>query len=140
MDIFFQDPEDIPLPPDEVRIRTLQAEPWPDRRRVLVYLELTPFQQKPNAEINVVDENGEEVTNLSIIETINPKMEFTIHLRTPQTGGEYRVSSKVYYTQMDLPEQNNPSREQPTQKPPPPPPTEIMVVDTATTTFKIDLD
>ena len=42
MDIFFQDPTDIPLPPEEVRIRELTAEPWPDGRRVRVYVELTP--------------------------------------------------------------------------------------------------
>lgn len=81
MDIFFSDPTAIPLPPDEVRVKELRAEPWPDKRRVRVYLEITPFQQRPNGNITITDAAGEEVASVSFIETIDPKMEFTIHLR-----------------------------------------------------------
>ena len=44
MDIFFQDPGAIPLPPDDVKIVELRAEPWPDNRRVKVYLERTGLE------------------------------------------------------------------------------------------------
>ena len=50
MDMFFADPNDPPLPPEEVRLRELRAEPWPDVLRVKVFLELTPFQKRPSAE------------------------------------------------------------------------------------------
>ncbi len=97
MDIFFQDPTDIPLPPEEVRIRELTAEPWPDGRRVRVYIELTPFQTRPNGEINITNKDEEEVASVSFIETIDPKMQFTLHLRTPETQGEYTVNALIFY-------------------------------------------
>jgi hypothetical protein len=98
MDIFFQDPSDIPLPPDEVSIRQFHAEPWPDQRRVRVYLEVTPFQKRPNGEIKIFDPGGEEAAHLTIVETVVPKMEFTVHLRGPSTVGEYTATATVYYT------------------------------------------
>jgi len=97
MDIFFTDPTDIPLPPNEVHIRQLNAEPWPDGKRVRVYLEISPFQIKPNGEISISNQEGLEVASISIIETIDPKMEFTIHLRTADTKGTYQVKAEIFY-------------------------------------------
>lgn len=97
MDIIFQDPSAIPLPPNEVRILKLHAEPWPDKQRVRIYLELTPFQKHPSGEITVQNPEGVELATLSIIETIDPKMEFTVHLRGPATEGENLVSATIYY-------------------------------------------
>src|SRR5512139_2447106 len=97
MDIFFTDPTDIPLPPGEVRIRSFRAEPWPDKRRVRVLLELTPFQKGPNSEIEIRNAEGNEVASLTIIETINPKMEMTIHLRGDVPAGFYTALVMVYY-------------------------------------------
>jgi hypothetical protein len=97
MDIFLQDPSDIPLPPDEVRIRELRAEPYPDQRRVRITLEITPFQQRPNCEIQVTDENGNVVASLSIIESIDPKMDFTVHLKIAEPDGKFITSAEIYY-------------------------------------------
>lgn len=97
MDIFFQDPSDIPLPPDEVRIKELRAEPWPDNRRVRVYLEVSPFQARPSGEIILLDSRGDEVSSISIIETIDPKMEFTLHIRGDETIGEYTLNAIIFY-------------------------------------------
>ena len=99
MDIFFTDPDDIPLPPNEVRIRDLSAQPWPDKERVRVYLEVTPFQKHPNGEITITNQSGEEVASISFIETIDPKMEFTLHLRHGGTVGEFTVRATVSYPQ-----------------------------------------
>lgn len=135
MDIFFQDPTDIPLPPDEVRIRQFRAEPWPDNRRVRIYLELTPFQKRPNGEIQITDPPGNEVANLSIIETIDPKMDFTVHLRSDDIGGEYRASVTVYYYEQELPNpegENGEPEDQPAQLP-----SKIKIVDEAHTVFEI---
>jgi hypothetical protein len=97
MDIFFQDPTAIPLPPQEVRIKSLHAEPWSDNRRVRVILEVTPFQKRPNGEVNISDPLGEEVASVSIIESIVPRMEFTMHLRGENPAGEYRLTATLYY-------------------------------------------
>ena len=97
MDIFFQDPSVVPLPPHEVRIRELRVEPWPDQRRIRIYLELTPFQLRPSGEISIIDSAGEEIASASIIETMDPIMELTIHLRGEITPGTYSVRAQVYY-------------------------------------------
>ncbi|MBE0409226.1 MAG: hypothetical protein IBX69_05770 [Anaerolineales bacterium] len=101
MDIFFHDPSDVPVPPKEVRIRQFQVNPWSDGKRVSVYLELSPFQQNPNGEIKVINADGDEVASLSIIETIDPKNEFTIHLRRAETKGEYTVTVNIFYVDPD---------------------------------------
>lgn len=97
MDIFLQDPSAIPRPPEEVRIIALKATPWPDGRRVRVSLEITPFQQKPNGELVIIDQGGEEVASLAIIETITPRMEFTIHLKREKPSGVYTALATIYY-------------------------------------------
>lgn len=108
MDLYFQDPSDIPLPPDEVRIRQLHAEPLPDLRRVHISIEVTPFQQKPNFEIKVLTESGQEAASLSIIEAIDRKMEFTVHLKGEPQPGEYIAWLEVYYFEKD-PSANTPA-------------------------------
>ena len=97
MDIFFQDPSVIPLPPDDGKIVELRAEPWPDNRRVKVYLEITPFLKRPNGEISLRDAQGSQVASVSIIESIETKMEITLHLRGVDTPGDFTVSAIIYY-------------------------------------------
>ncbi|MCI0519260.1 MAG: hypothetical protein L0Z70_03285 [Chloroflexi bacterium] len=97
MDIFFQDPTAIPLPPQEVRITALRAEPWPDGRRVKVSLTLTPFLQRPDGEISIVNPSGQEAAFVSIVEALTPQMDFTMHLRGEILPGRYTVSALVFY-------------------------------------------
>lgn len=97
MDIFFQDPTEVPLPPEEVCIRGLRAEPLPDQRRVRIHLEITPFLKGPNIEVQITAENGNEDASLSIIEYIDPVMEFTMYLKDEEPSGKYRVSTVIYY-------------------------------------------
>lgn len=101
MDINFHDPSDIPLPPEEVRIRELRVEPLPDQRRVRIFIEITPFQQKPNLEIKVLTESGHEAASLSIIEAIDYKMQFTVHLKDDSPSGEYIASLDIYYFEQE---------------------------------------
>jgi hypothetical protein len=105
MDIFFHDPDDLPLPPNEVKIRQFAAQPYPDGRRVRVYLEVTPFQKKPSAEIFLFNPLGEQMGNVSIIETIDPRMEMTMHLRGATSEGTYSARADLFYE--ELPEETN---------------------------------
>lgn len=125
MDIFFQDPTAIPLPPNEVRIKELLAEPWPDNRRVRITLEVTPFQKRPNGQIAITNPLGDEVASVSIIESITPRMEITMHLRGETPSGEYRVSAAIFYIN-ELGDQDAPHEER-----------ESVVVDQAEITFQI---
>ena len=101
MDIFFHDPDDIPLPPNEVYIRQFNAQPYPDGRRVRVYLEISPFQKRPSAEISIFDAEGQEISNVNIIETIDPRMEMTMHLRGSQQNGVCTIRADVFYDSVD---------------------------------------
>ena len=125
MDMFFADPNDPPLPPEEVRLRELRAEPWPDVLRVKVFLELTPFQKRPSAEVILTGPDGGEAARTSILETMSRKMEFNLHLRPDALAGEYTLAVTVYYQKLPNPEQ------------PEAPMPEPLMVDRCQTTFYI---
>lgn len=127
MDILFSDPADIPLPPDEVRIRELRVDPWPDGRRLKVYLEVTPFQKRPSGEVQITDMEGNPVASANIIETIDPKMEINLHLRAEDNRGEYLASIVLFYLQ-EIPDDEDENLRRP----------ERMVVDEAQTHFRIE--
>ncbi len=102
MELFFEDPNHSRLPPDKVRIIELRAEPLPDGRRVRVFLELTPFLNRPDGEISIFDSLGEEVVHVNIIETMLPKIILTLHLRGGKPSGTFRVIGKIFYSQTAL--------------------------------------
>ena len=130
MDIFFQDPGDIPQPPEQVRIRQFRLEPYPDGQRVRVALELTPFLKRPSGEISIADAMGREAASFSIIETMVSKMAFTVHLRGPDLAGPFTASATIFYMkEPDNPVENPESGEEVRQQ---------MVVDSAKATFDID--
>lgn len=97
MDIFFQEPSLVPLPPDEVRIQKVSFRPYPDRRRVRVHIEIAPFQKRPSLEVVILDENNEQVAQTRVIETMGRVLEMTLHLRASQPGGVYTVQTSLYY-------------------------------------------
>jgi hypothetical protein len=99
MDIQFTDLSEVPLPPDEVRIRDLGVEPYPDGKRLRVSLELTPFQKPPSGEVFITDLLDNQVATASIIEAIDAKMQLTLHLRTPPTQGAFTARAVIFYSE-----------------------------------------
>lgn len=102
MDIFFTDPNDTPVPPDKMEIRKLEVQLYEDNRRVKVSFEISPFVKRPNIEIAVANQQGQQVSQFSVVEAIENKMDFTLHLREPNPSGEYKLTMEVFYA--DLPE------------------------------------
>lgn len=100
-DIFFTDASEVPVPPEEVRIRALEDAPRPDGIRIDVHLELTPFQLRPNLELTLTDASGRQVSTFSVVEAIDPKMDFTMHLRVPEASGRYSLSVQVFYSDVE---------------------------------------
>ncbi len=98
---FVPDPNDPPVPPDQVRVRRVQVEPWSDGRRVKVVAELTPFEKRPHVEIEVFNEQGQVVAGLSVVEPIDPRLEFTLHLRDPYPEQRFRLVVSVQYPDPD---------------------------------------
>jgi hypothetical protein len=102
MTISFFEPGDVPQPPDKVKIELLEAKPYQDRWRLKVRVHVTPFQQRPNLELVLLHETDspeeQPVANLSIIETMHPRMEFTMHIRgVHDPAGQYRLRASLYY-------------------------------------------
>lgn len=101
MDIFFTNPNDVPVPPEKMEIRELKATPYSDGKRVAIEFEITPFQQKPNIEIGIFNQTSQEVASFSVVEAIENKMTFTIYLREPKPSGDYQVKMQIFYTNYD---------------------------------------
>jgi hypothetical protein len=133
MDIFFADPSEVPLPPGEVRIRALNVEPWPDGKRLRVYLEVDPFQKRPNADLTLIDQDGRELSSVSIIESMTRKMELVMHLRG-EAPGACTLQALLYYAA--LPQSVGPG-ETPAGDPAPEPKMERTVVDERQVTFEL---
>jgi hypothetical protein len=99
------DPSEVPLPPQLVRIREVNVTPWPDGRRIRVYLEVDPFQKRPSAEVTILGATGKRYAEASIIETAIRKMEFNMHLRHAETAGDYSLRVVLFYEDRPMLEQ-----------------------------------
>lgn len=129
MEIFFADPSEKPLPPEEVRIREIQARPWEDGRRVKVNLEVTPFLKRPSGQVEIRDAAGALVASASIVEAMTPHIEINLHLRAAELQGEFTVLAEIYY----LPDIETVLEDE--DRPPVPP--QRMVVDSAQAVFTL---
>ncbi|MGC1379212.1 MAG: hypothetical protein WA821_23480 [Anaerolineales bacterium] len=89
----------IPLPPAEMRILELKAEPVRDGglNRLRVYFDVTAFQQRPYLEVTLHDAGGKEIASASVIEPMSRKNVFTMHVRGPQQSGQFSLSARLYY-------------------------------------------
>ncbi len=83
--------------PEETRITSLSAEPYPDGYRLRVNIEMTPFQTRPHLEVNLTDAEGGEVASTSIVEPMNWKIEFTMHIRG-ELNNPYTLEARLLYT------------------------------------------
>lgn len=89
----------IPLPPEAMRILELKSEPVQDAgpTRLRVYVEVTAFQQRPYLEVTLSDEQDREIASVSIIEPMQRKNVFTMHLRGPQQAGKFWLAARLFY-------------------------------------------
>jgi hypothetical protein len=103
MDFFFPElsegGQNIPVPPEEMRFTELRAEPVLDDGplRTRVYVEVTTFQQRPYIEVTLLGSDGDEIASASVIEPMNRKNVFTLHIRSAQQSGKFRLSARLYY-------------------------------------------
>lgn len=99
-------PPDLPLrPPEEVRIASVRAMLYPDRRRVRVEVTLTPFRERPNLEIALHNGTGQIVSSASAVAVMNFRLAFTLHLRgSDEPAPDYRARVTLYYDDIHSPQ------------------------------------
>jgi len=92
---------------DDIKILTLDAEPYPDSRRVRVKLVLSPFLQGPNAEINLSNQDDELLASINIVNIFIPENEFTLHIpESKSLPGRFTVNVEVFYVEEEEIEQD----------------------------------
>jgi hypothetical protein len=84
------------MTPEETRITSLTAEPYPDGYRLHVNIEITPFQKRPHLEVSLKDANDNEIASSSIIEPMSWRIEFTMHIRG-ELYNPYTLEAKLFY-------------------------------------------
>jgi hypothetical protein len=105
MDIHFFDNDQVPQPKDSIRIEDLVITPYPDRRRVHIQINVTPFQERPNLLLVARDDDDAIVSELSIIETMHASMEFTLHIRNvDDPAGVYSLTADLFYENRNPPQ------------------------------------
>jgi hypothetical protein len=96
MDFFLPEDHLQRATPEETRITSLTAEPYPDGYRLHVYIEMTPFQKRPHLEVVLNDSSGAEVASSTIVEPLSWKLEFTMHIRG-ELRNPYTLEARLFY-------------------------------------------
>lgn len=96
LDFFFPEDNLNRATPEETDITSLAVKPYPDGRRLHVNIEMTPFQKRPHLDITITNGNGNEVATANVIEPMNWKIEFTMHLRG-EPKNPYTLEAKLFY-------------------------------------------
>ena len=100
MDIEFSDPAEAPLPPDQVSFRSVEVEPYSDAQRLLVRLSVTPFQERPTIDLEVLDEQGATVAASSIVEATDATMSLTLHLPNSAPSLTFTLVARLQYEEL----------------------------------------
>jgi len=89
--------DESPKPRQDVRIKNLGLYVYPDRRRIAVGFDITPFLERPSLEVNVTNARGEPAGSLNVIETLESNFSLTMHLRDKEPTDTYDVTVTLYY-------------------------------------------
>ena len=100
MDPFFKEPDANAQAPDNIRFENLIIEPFSDGRRVKLRVEITPFLENPNIEIEIFNIDGDLISNMSIVEIIEHKFDLTLHLQDNSIGKEFKLKALIFYTDL----------------------------------------
>jgi hypothetical protein len=104
IDLILQNNDNL-LPREEVHIERVTAAPYPDGRRVHIEITVTPFRERPNLEITIVNADGKTVSSTSAIAIMSFRVTFNLHLRgVADPAGESTVRVQLYYEDISAPQ------------------------------------
>ena len=78
-----------------LRIERMAVHPYPDLKRLWVRLQLSPFARPPNVLLQCLDQDGNEVAEMLLVEWRNPYISVTMHLRQSVAGASYLLRAQV---------------------------------------------
>jgi hypothetical protein len=100
---FYDDPAMGPRPREEVRFNQIGLYVYEDRKRVAVGFDITPFLERPSIQVTMLNEEGLEVSNMTVIEAMQPNFNLTMHMQAPaqiqdeKPSENYRIEARLYY-------------------------------------------
>ncbi len=97
MELPLVESSETPVPPEEMRIRSVDVHPYSDGRRLRISLELTPFQVSPDIDVVAKDVHGDELASASIIGAIANHMSLTLHLRKELVSNQGHLQVVLKY-------------------------------------------
>ena len=85
---------------DDIKILDFSTELYSDRRRVKVNFHLSPFMVNPNTTITLINEQGDTLTSVNIVNIFSTDNEITLHIPANQNDpGIYTVNMELFYVQ-----------------------------------------
>lgn len=87
-----------PLPPKEVHFIDLKIEPWEDKMRFKVFVQISEFFEPPNLSFIITDKNSEILSEVTLIENVDTNIVFTMHLRNSSQQNQLTLSGELFYS------------------------------------------
>jgi hypothetical protein len=98
---FFEDPLKRGKAKEEVRFKQIGLFVYDDRRRVAVGFDITPSQERPSIDIEVVNANGDYAGSMQIVDIVESNFTLTLHLRDQDATDLYQLTALLYFVAPD---------------------------------------
>ncbi len=85
------------LDPLDVRILEIVAKPWSDWTRITFQIRILPFRLAPTLDLSITDDNDQVISEVTIIETPDNEIEFTMHIPKNEINNRMKLSAILKY-------------------------------------------
>jgi len=85
------------LDPLDVRILEIIAKPWSDLTRITFQIRILPFRLSPTLDLSITDENDLVISEVTIIETPDNDIEFTMHIPKKESNNRMKLNAILKY-------------------------------------------
>lgn len=86
-----------PVKPGPISIDHLSAEPYADSRRLRIKVDISGEGQRPNLELLLSNEAGNEIARSMIVETMDNHTEFTMHIGKEAVHSVLTLTCRAYF-------------------------------------------
>jgi hypothetical protein len=87
-----------PLPPNEVHFIDLKIEPWEDKMRFKIFVNISEFLVPPNLNFYFTNTNDEVISEVTLIENVDTDIVFTMHLRNASQLNQLTLLGEIFYS------------------------------------------